>query len=161
MWLLKQTAVFALAFASLVSVAQAAPIQLQCGASVKSIVRTNIDVFNTTSEIPVNITGAAATFDVPAGNKQCVRVRFSATASCPNACFLRAILDNTSELNPAWSANPLRFSLDGVNAGTAHSLEWVALVGPGSHSVQIKMQTGNTCCTASIGPWTTSVDILE
>jgi hypothetical protein len=161
MWIVKLAAVVALAFASLISVGEAAPVGIPCGASIKTIARTNVDLFNTTSETPVRITGTGASFSVPAGDPQCVRIRFSAIASCPNACFLRAILDNNDELEPAWGANPLRFSHDAVNGGTAHSFEWVALVGPGSHSVHIQMQTGNTCCTASIGPWTMMVDLMK
>jgi hypothetical protein len=160
MQVFKQAGVFALAFASLISVAAAAPIVTLCGSPINSIVKTNIDFFNTSSEIPVNLAGASAQFNVPVGESRCVRVRFSAVANCPHACFLRAF-ENLNELNPAWVVNPLRFSQDATNGGTAHSFEWVGRVGPGRHTITIKIQTGNSISNASIGPHTTTVEIMK
>lgn len=57
-------------------------------------------------------------------------------------------------------ANPLRFSQDATNSGSAHAFERAERIGPG-HVIRIKVQTGNTCCVASIGPYTTSVDVME
>ena len=152
--------ILALAFAALVSVASAAPVVTQCGAPIKSIVKTDIEFFNTTSEAPVTIPSASVTISVPAGATRCVRVRFSAIANCPNACFLRAF-ENVNQLNPAWVSNALRFSSDQTNNGMAHSFEWAGRVGAGLHTIRIKIETGNICCVASIGPMTTSVDIME
>lgn len=160
MRMLKLVGVLALAFSSFVSVSAAAPVTTPCGAPIRSVVKTDIAFFNTTSESPVNLTGAVAAVDVPAGTTQCVRVRFSAIANCPFACFLRAF-NNSSELNPAWTANALRFSEDQTNGGMAHSFEWAGRLAAGHHIILIKIQTGNTAGVASIGPWTFSMDVMK
>ena len=156
----KPAAVLLLLALPLASTAQAAPIATQCGPLIKSIVKSDIDFFTTNSEIPVNFKGAAATFTVPAGTTNCVRVRFSAIANCPLSCFMRVVVD-TTEMKPAWLSNALRFSNDKTNSGTAHSFEWVTRVSAGQHTVRITMQTGNTIENANIGPWTFAVDIQE
>jgi hypothetical protein len=100
------------------------------------------------------------TFTVPAGTTQCVKVRFTAVAECPLSCFLHAA-ENNNRLHPAFPANGTRFSTDDTNAGTAHSFEWVKRVGPGSHTVQVKIQTGNTLENAKFGPYTTTVELTQ
>ncbi len=89
-------ALFALPFAGGV---QAAPVAIECGPLIKSVVKTDIEFFTTSSELPVPLKGAAVSFSVPAGRTVCVRVRFSAIANCPLSCFLRAFVDNT-QMNP-------------------------------------------------------------
>ena len=158
--MLKRVAVLGFVFGCLVSVAAAAPVVTKCGSPIKSIVKTEIDFFTTNSESPVTLSGTFVSFNVPAGASRCVRVRFSAIANCPNACFLRAFA-NSTELNPAWVANPLRFSQDATNGGSAHSFEWAGRVGPGKQISRIKVQTGNTISNAEIGPYTTTVEIME
>lgn len=101
MQMLNRAGVLALAFASLISVAAAAPIATQCGRLVSATVKTDIEFFNTSSEQPVIIPNAGVVINVAVGTSRCIRVRFSAVANCPNACFLRAF-ENSNELNPAW-----------------------------------------------------------
>jgi hypothetical protein len=160
MHILKQSAVLALTFVSLISVAAAAPVITSCGAPVSSIVKTVIDQFSTSSEQPVTLVGTGVGFTIPAGQTRCVRVRFSAVAECPANCFLRAIANDT-ELNPAWESSPLRFSSDSINGGTAHSFEWAGRVGPGAQQIFIKVQTGNSLEIARFGPMTTTVEIAK
>ena len=136
MQMLKLAIVVVVTCASYMSVAEAAPVTTVCGASIKSVTKTNIDFFSSSSEQPVNITGAAVNITVPAGQTRCVRVRFSAVANCPHSCFVRAFA-NTNELNPSWTANPLRFSNDLMNSGTAHSFEWAERLGPGDTSSEL------------------------
>lgn len=138
--------------------AAATPVITRCGALVNSIAKTEINFFTTNSEQPVVLAGTVVSFTVPAGASRCVKVRFSAIANCPNACFLRAFVD-TVELNPKWTINPLRFAQAPQNSGVAQSFEWVGRVGAGQHAVQIKIQTGNVIANANIGPFTTVVDI--
>ncbi len=150
-------ALFALPFAGGV---QAAPVAIECGPLIKSVVKTDIEFFTTSSELPVPLKGAAVSFSVPAGRTVCVRVRFSAIANCPLSCFLRAFVDNT-QMNPAAFSNPMRFSTDNTNGGTAHSFEWVLRVGPGRHTARLTIGRGNTIDSANIGPWTFATDIHE
>jgi hypothetical protein len=158
---IKHIALAGFMIGSLSGPALADPVITKCGRLLEAIVKTEIESFTTNSEIPpVNIRGANAVFRVPAGETRCVRVRFSAIANCPLSCFLRAFVDD-QQLNPAWVANPLRFSTDDTNSGTAHSFEWVGRVGAGRHIARIQMQTGNESENANIGPYTTSVEILE
>jgi hypothetical protein len=160
MQILKLAVVVVVTCASYMSVAGAATVTTQCGASIRSFTKTNIDFFSSSSESPVNITGASANVIVPAGQTRCVRVRFSAVANCPNSCFLRAFA-NSNELNPSWVVNPLRFSNDLMNSGTAHSFEWAERLGPGTYLVRISFQTGNTISAANIGPYATTVEVME
>ena len=165
MRILKIAAMVVLTGATFMSVAAAAPVTTQCGRLISSVTKTNIDFFTSASELPpVFISGAGVNVNIPAGVTRCVRVRFSAVAACPHACFLRAVASSdagTNELNPAWTSNPLRFSQDGTNGGTAHSFEWVERLGPGQHLVRISFQTGNEIDPANIGPWTNTVEVLE
>jgi hypothetical protein len=160
MHILKQSAVLAVTFGSLISAAAAAPVTTSCGAPVSSIVKTVIDQFSTPSEFPVILVGTGVNITVPAGETRCVRVRFSAVAECPHNCFLRAFANNT-ELNPAWFSSSLRFSSDSINNGTAHSFDWAGRVGQGQQTIFIKVQTGNSMDNARFGPFTTTVEIAR
>lgn len=148
------------AFLSIAGPVVASPVVTKCGALVSSTAMTEIAFFSSPSEVPVVITGTTTSVNVPPGESRCIRVRFSAIANCPNACFLRAS-ENDIELNPAWVVNPLRFSQDSTNGGTAHSFEWVGRAGAGKHTIRIRMQTGNTIANADIGPWTMTVDVMQ
>jgi hypothetical protein len=156
---LKLAVIVALASIFYVPVANAAVVTTTCGPLLKSVSKTNIQFFSSSSELPVNIPGGV-TVKVPSGETRCIRVRFSAVANCPNSCFIRAIA-GTNELNPAWVSNPLRFSSDATGDGTAHSFEWVERVGTGEYVVKISFQTGNSSFVADIGPYTLTVETLE
>ena len=163
MHILKQSAVLAIAFGSLISATAAAPITpvtTSCGAPLSSIVKTVIDQFSTPSETPVILVGTGVNITVPAGETRCVRVRFSAVAECPHNCFVHAFA-NTTPLNPVQSSSSLRFSSDSINNGTAHSFEWAGRVGPGQQTIFIKVNTGNTIEDARFGPFTTTVEIAK
>jgi hypothetical protein len=64
-------------------------------------------------------------------------------------------------MHPAPFANPIRFSTDNTNGGTAHSFEWVLRVGPGQYVTRIEIARGNTLQQADIGPYTTTVEITR
>ena len=65
-----------------VSMAAAAPTSENCGAPIRSVVKTDVSNFSTAATSFVNVPGAAVTVTVPAGETQCVKVRFSAEVRC-------------------------------------------------------------------------------
>src|SRR5437868_8986049 len=79
--------------------ASAELVTLKCGKPVRSVVKEAFNLsFTTTSTTFVDLTGASTTVNVPAGEFRCVKVRFSAAASCAGSgksCLIRA-LDSAS-----------------------------------------------------------------
>jgi hypothetical protein len=146
-----------------ISAAEAAPVTTICGSLIRAIHKTNVDQFSFSSETVPTPAPGGIQVTVPNGQTRCVRVRFSAEAECPNNCFVRAVATKgptTNELNPA-APDIFRFSSDGMNNGTAHSMEWIERLDEGTWSIRVNFVTGNSSFTAKIGPYTTTVEVLE
>jgi hypothetical protein len=117
------------------SLAEAATRE-DCGTPIKSIVRTEKSAWSTTSQTYKDIYGTTMNLVIPAGASQCVKVRFSAPATCSEEkCFVRAIATNTT-LDPG----QVPFTMNSGAAQTAgtYSFEWVKRLNPGTY--QLRMQ---------------------
>ena len=132
---------------------------LSCGAPIRSTVKLGFNsTFTTMSGTYVNVPGAKVTVNVPAGQTQCIRIRFSGTASCPggsgaNQCFLRPNGQPNVFFDPAATV----FTTSPTAA--AHSFEWVVRVAEGSYPIQIQALTQAT--SFEISGWTLVVDVTN
>ena len=143
------------ALAMLCSPASATISTFQCGAPIKSTVKRMINnSFTTTSTAFVNVPGAGVTVNVPAGQTRCVRVRFSAVASCSGAggCYIQ-VHDSLSPFH----FGPNASFATGQPASAARSYEWVGRLDAGSHPIRIQAAV-NTGVTFDIIQWILAVD---
>jgi hypothetical protein len=109
-----------------------------CGPLIASVIKTQNDYDNTVSPAFSVIPGAETIVIVPPGKNYCVRVKFTAEASCLGYCYVLAVIGGT-QMNPAGSISHALASND-VSAA-AHSFEWVLRRGPGTHVVRIFWRT--------------------
>jgi len=131
-------------------------VTTKCGKPLRSTVKEAYNTeFTTSSSTFVEVTGASAAVNVPAGEFRCVKVRFFAMASCTPAssahrCFVR-VIDSASLLFP-----PSVILASDQPTYDAHGFEFAALLGEGSHSIQLKAATDGA--TLSIVHWTLDVE---
>ena len=126
-----------------------------CGPTIKSINKHGINSpFTTGSSSPVNIPGARAVVNVPAGKTQCYRIRFSAAINCVGtsvSCFVRPIVVGGVAFAGAAYTSSDQF-------GT-HTFEWFNRVIEGSYEIQMQASTNGTSVT--IATWNLSVEITD
>jgi hypothetical protein len=132
-----------------------------CGAPIRSIVKTDTAIFETNSSAFVNLPGAVATVDIPAGEIRCVKVRFSASVSCSqtaqsDVCVVRAGEIGGSVFDPA--VNGIDFADEQGDALRTHSFEWVKQLSAGSHTIRVQAAVQNAATKFTIGAWTMDVE---
>lgn len=132
----------------------------KCGTTISKTYRSRYNAQNTiTSGSFVNLPQAGVTVKVPAGQFQCVVVRFSAIVSCITAtnidhCYFRVTdNDNSFSFLPAGAV----YSSDSGYA--SHSFEFVAVLNAGSHTLRIQTATGGG--SLIITSWTFAVEVSE
>jgi hypothetical protein len=138
------------------STASADPVTTQCGAVIRSTIKTTTDPFTFTAETVVDIPNATFFVSVPADTTRCVVVTFSASARCPHACFVRAIGTNIG-IEPDLASN--RFAQGEVHR--AHTFRWAKRLSSGAYTVKLQIGRGNTLDDADIGPYTARLDLRE
>lgn len=145
-----------LLLAGFTSITAAQPLTIQCGAVLRSTVKTTTATFAFNSELPhVTVPNGVFSVNVPTGAERCIVLTFSASARCPNACFI-SVLDNTGALEP-FASN--RFA-QGENF-RAQSFTFAKRVGAGNHAIRLQINTGNEIENAEIGPYTVRLDVRE
>jgi len=153
---LVRVALFGLLLGGLVSVASADSLTTQCGAVLRTTTKTSTATFTFNSQAFVNVPNGVFTVNVPTGTQRCVTVTFSASTSCPLACFVR-VLDGATEMEPAGVSNQLAEG----NSDEVHSFQWVRRIGAGAHAIKLQIGTGGTAQNATIGPYTVNLEVLE
>jgi len=131
-----------------------------CAATLSRTILTQITSFKTQSTTFVNVPGAAAMVNVPAGQTRCVIVRFSASSSCSetsafDVCTIRVVEPAKVALDPP--LNGIDFA-DGSVGLAAHSFEWVKRFGPGKHTIVAQAAVQNSATTMSMPLWTMDVE---
>src|SRR6476661_9948667 len=143
---------------------QAEIVQINCGAPIQSIVPTSNELFQTTSKRFIRLQGAVATVRVPAGQRRCVKVRFTASATCSasvgfGTCFIRALADG-EQLNPRTNGNQAFFGSASAEP-TGIGYQWIGRLGDGEHVIQIQLRTDdvpNLTTTVGVDDWTMDVE---
>ncbi len=152
----------------LVADASAAPINFNCGASVSSNVKTESVASSTQSTTFVPIAGATTAVTIPAGSPpRCIKVRFSVVAKCDlvgitnnvDGCFVRATR-NGGELNSKTATSSFAAGAFPVFAA-AYSFEWIANVGPGTHTIAIQERVHDDNTILTILNWTLDVELTN
>lgn len=145
-----------LLLAGLVSTAAAEALTDQCGAVLRSTVKTTTDPYIFSAESPNTVPNAVFLVNVPTGTTRCVVITFSASARCPLACFV-FVRGPNSFMNPAETSN--RFAQGDVFR--AHTFQWVQRLGPGQYPLRIQIGRGNNIGSAQIGPYTAKLTVRE
>jgi len=146
----------ALLLMNLDPMANAESLATQCGPVVRSTVKTTTATFTFHNEVPhVTVPNTTFNVSVPEGEERCVILTFSASARCPNACFVTGLVTN-GELDPFVSN---RFAQ--ANVFRAQSFQWVKRIGAGAHTVLVEINTGNSSFDADIGPYTARLVVTE
>jgi len=142
--------------ASFGSIASAEALTTQCGAVLRSTVKTTTNTFAFNSELPrVTVPNAVFSVNVPTGAERCIILTFSASARCPLACFV-SVLDTSGVLEP-FASN--RFAQG--NVFRTHTFQWAKRVGAGNHAIRLQINTGNEIENAEIGPYTATLTVRE
>ena len=96
----------------------------------------------------------SATAEVPTGNT------FDKYGSS-NPVVKRLMAGFYGTLDELWRRAAPSSVLDvGCGEGVL-TVEWAERLGPGTYVVRISFQTGNTIAAANIGPYTTTVEVME
>ncbi len=139
--------------------------QTNCGTLLKSTVVTGNEPFQTASKAFVRVRGAVFTVVVPSGERRCIKVRFTAGATCRGnsgneACFIRVVAGD-EEMHPRAGANQGFGGRTFQPTGFAY--QWVGRFGPGEHVVQIQVRTLNIpeFITVGVDDWTMDVEVLN
>jgi hypothetical protein len=152
----------------LVADASAAPITFNCGVSLSSTVKTESVASSTQSTTFVPVAGATTAVTIPAGSpSRCIKVRFSVLAKCDlvgitngvDGCFFRATR-NGGELNSKTGTSSFAAGAFPVFAA-AYSFEWIANVGPGTHTIAIQQRVHDTNTILTILNWTLDVELTD
>jgi hypothetical protein len=163
--IMKTCLLAAMATAAAASTLRAEIVTTNCGTPIQSSVMTGNEPFKTTSKEFIRIRGAVFIVDVPAGQRRCVKVRFTAGAICRAvggnpACFIRIAAEGT-QMHPQAGPNQ-GFSGQPFNPGGL-GYQWVQRFGPGSHLIQIQVRTDNVPETIvlAVNDWTMDVEVLN
>jgi hypothetical protein len=144
-----------LLLAGLVSSASAAFVSTQCGGAVRNTTKTATATFTFSSQGFVDVPNGSFTVQVPPGKQLCVTVTFSASSSCPLGCLMRVLAAETG-------MHPLAdVTLANGNSDEVHSFQWVKRLAAGTHIIKAQIRTANNTQNATIGPYTTSLDVAE
>lgn len=161
-----KTSLFAVFLAAVTpGIAQAEFVTTNCGAPIQSRVITGNELFETTSQTFVRIRGAVFTVAVPAGQTRCVKVRFTATATCRGtsgneACFVRALAASDVMHPQATGGQGLGGDL---LRPTGLGYQWVRRLGAGQHVIQIQVRALNVpeLITVGIENFAMDVEVLN
>jgi hypothetical protein len=142
-------------------------VQTNCGTPIQSIVPTSNELFQTTSKSFIRLRGAVATVKVPAGQRRCVKVRFTASATCRasvgfGTCFIRALADG-EQLHPRTNGNQTFFGSTTAEP-TGIGYQWIGRLDGGDHVIQIQLRTDNVpnlTIVAGVDDWTMDVEVLN
>jgi hypothetical protein len=163
--LMKACLLAAMATVATAGALQAKIVTTNCGTPIQSTVITGDQPFQTTSKEFIRIRGAVFVVHVPAGQRRCVKVRFTAGAICRAvgdnpACFIRIAAEG-EQMHPQAGANQ-GFSGQPFNPGGL-GYQWVRQFGPGSHLIQIQVRTDNVpeVITVAVNDWTMDVETLN
>jgi hypothetical protein len=135
-------------------------VGIQCGAPINSVLRLEPVASSTSSVAFVNLVNV--NIGVPAGTTRCIKVVFTAEASCrgPTSivdnCIVRA-LDNGVEMNPQGGGALVLLSEDGTANG--HAYEWVSRAGAGNHNIVIQRRVTNAATVFTVDDWTFDVQL--
>lgn len=116
----------------------------------------------TTSTTYVNLPGATATFQVPAGQEALVIVRFSGETACSSntgvgLCLVHVLLDGTP-MEPT-GINDFFDSVDHDDATSAqHALERSRVVGGGVHNIQVQYRVSIQPTEFELHSWHLTVE---
>jgi hypothetical protein len=137
-----------------------AAVTHSCGAPIRSIVKTEIGGFTTSSTTFVNLPGAVPTINVPAGETQCVKVRFSAMVSCSQTgdadiCSILVVEPGVVAFDPPF--NGVNFIVENNNY-EARSFEWVKELGAGSHTIRVLAGVQKPATVFQIPIWTLDIE---
>jgi hypothetical protein len=142
--------------------AESAPVSHNCGAVIKSFVKTDVAQFKTNSTIAKQVTGAFQTITIPSGTSRCVKVHFSADAACsqtanPDICWIRAATLYTGSFDPATYVN-----FHNENSyRAANSFEFVKRLEAGTYTIGVEVWVYNSATTFTINNWTMDVEIAK
>jgi hypothetical protein len=141
--------------------AQRAAVLTRCGSHISSLVKTQIAQSSAQSTFFATVPGAVLSFSVPAGQTRCIKVLFTAQASCRatganDTCFIRAT-DNGAELHPHGQGEQIFVTEDSTPGG--HAYEWVGRVGAGSHTVRIERRVQAPATTFVLDNWTFDLSV--
>jgi hypothetical protein len=144
-----------------ISMAAAEPETTTCGASIRSVVKTDFVLFSTSSTTFANLPGAAVAVTVPPGETQCVKVRFSAEVRCmPSAsadlCAVRVLVPDLTLFLPG--VNGVTFASEQGSATGTRSFQWVQRLFPGTHVVRVQAGVQNAATNFEIQAWTLDVE---
>ena len=132
---------------------------VSCGPAIASFVRTENSA-STSNVVGFNLVpGAATSFVVPAGTSQCVKVLFTAKASCRGSstfdfCYIRATLNGIEMLPQSIGA---RTFVSEDNTENAHAYQWVRRVGAGLYTARIERRVGTISTSFLLDDWTFDV----
>jgi hypothetical protein len=134
-----------------------------CGATLKSVVKTETSQFTTQSTTFVSLPGAAVTVVVPAGETRCVKARLYVVASCTETaandlCAIRMDDVGIGVFDPA--INGIDIAPGGV-APAAYAFQWVKVLGEGTHQIRPRIAVQNAMTTFTIKFWTFDVETAE
>jgi hypothetical protein len=133
-----------------------------CGAPIQSTVLTDMtgDIGTDKTEFQP-LPAASAIIVVPAGAQRCIKVTFSASASCYGAamadvCYVQ-VLDNGNPTNP-----PLeKIFTSESQILAAHSFEWVKRAGPGNHVITVRIKVQNAGTHFLMSGWTMDIELTN
>jgi hypothetical protein len=146
------------ASAMMCSSASAEVVVTNCGAPIRSVVKSLVNSsFSTQSTIYANVTSARVVINVPDGQTQCVRVRFSASASCAvnvagHRCYIKVAETSIIGFDPVVGFSSQPFF-------AAQSFEWATRLFAGSHTIQVQAATNSG--TFNLANWTLAVDVAK
>ena len=144
--------------------AAAETVTTKCGAPIRSVVKTETGSFITSSTNFASVPGAAVSITIPAGESQCVKVRFSVQMRCVESaeadlCGIRVIVPFLTTFYP--NINGVTFASEQGNAMSVRSFDWVARLDAGSHIVRLQAGVQNAATSFELHAWTMNVEIAK
>jgi len=130
-----------------------------CGGDINTIVRTEnaaTATFNSGF-----LTFASTTVSVPSGSTRCIKVLFTAEATCSGTagtdfCYVRA-LDNGVEMSPQGAGFQTLVSED--TSANGHAYEWITRAGAGTHVISMQRRSGTSSTRFFMDDWTFDVTV--
>ena len=140
--------------------ATASQLMFTCQSHIRSIVRTENAASTTTSTAFNNLPGASTTITVPEGSTRCVKVVFTAEASCEETgsadfCYVRAVVNGVA-MEPIDSFQA--FVSESTTA-SGHAAEWIKRLAAGTHTIVIQRRVGSASTPFRLDDWTFDVQV--
>jgi hypothetical protein len=130
---------------------------VKCGQTRKTVSKSMYnDQYMTSSSTFKNISSAKLTVNVPNGQTQCLKIRFTALSSCKVAtsnqhCFVKLT-------TPNYSFGPAAIVLNSSETLSSNSYEWVVRFNAGSHPIQAQASTEGDF---TISTWTLTIEVTD